>query len=180
MTIFAKNIIIMRKYILFRLFIATAIILFSMPSMAQKTFGYLSYSEVLKSIPQYKEIENQVQSLKDEYQKEMTRAEQNFSKQFAEYIDGQKNFSDNIMMKRQKELQQLMEQSLQFKEEARNLIEKARKELMQPLYDRLNAAISKVGTEKGFDYILNTDGNSYPFINPEKGEDITAAVKALL
>lgn len=168
------------KYLFHKLLIVSFAILFSMPSMAQKTFGYLSYSEVLDSIPQYQEVMKSIQLLKEEYQNEMTRAEQNFSKQFAEYIDGQKTFSDNIMMKRQKELQQLMEQSLQFKEEAKNLIDKAKKELMQPLYDKLNAAIRQIGMERGFDYILNTDGNSYPFINSEKGEDITEAVKALL
>ena len=106
----------------------------------------------------------------------MERSETEFSKQFAEYVDGQKSFPENILLKRQKELQQLMEQSLKFKQEAQQLLEKAEAELMQPVHQRLKEALYKIGMQKGFDYILNTDNNGYPFINIEKGEDITAEV----
>lgn len=149
-------------------------------AQAQKSFGYLSYSQVLHSMNDYTEVQQKIGQMRDEYSKEQDRAEQNFSRQYAEFIDGQKTFSENIMLKRQKELQQLMEQGIQFKQEARKLLKDAEKELMQPLYTKLNEAIAKVGTEKQFDYVLNTDDNAYPFINSEKGEDITEAVKGLL
>ena len=149
-------------------------------SMAQTeaTFGYLSYNSVLKNMPQYKEAQNKLQNLRNEYDKEMVRAEDNFSKQFAEYIDGQKSFSENILLKRQKELQTLMEQSLQFKEEAKKLLAKAEAETMAPVYDKLNEAIKKVGENKKLDYIINTDNNNCPFINKSKGEDVTQFVIA--
>ncbi|MBQ0141211.1 MAG: OmpH family outer membrane protein [Prevotellaceae bacterium] len=163
-----------------KIFITTLFMLISVTAMSQKTFGYLSYFKVLQSTEEYSQIQNEIQQLKDESQREMTRASENFSKQFAEYIDGQKTFSENIMMKRQKELQQLMNQSLQYRDEARKLIERAEKELMQPLYDKLNNAIQIIGAENDFEYILNTDNNSYPFINTEKGEDITEKVLILI
>lgn len=163
-----------------KIFITTLFMLISVTAMSQKAFGYLSYFKVLQSTEEYSQIQNEIQQLKDESQREMTRASENFSKQFAEYIDGQKTFSENIMMKRQKELQQLMNQSLQYRDEARKLIERAEKELMQPLYDKLNNAIQIIGAENDFEYILNTDNNSYPFINTEKGEDITEKVLILI
>ena len=183
---FKQNIYLCKKYFImntnayYKLLIAAIIFCISGLAYAQKSFGYLSYSEVLKSMPQYKEVQTRLQTLKDEYNKETERAEDNFSKMFAEYIDGQKSFSENIMMKRQKELQQLMEQSIQFKEEAKQLLKNAEKELMEPLENRLKSVIEKVGTDAGYDYILNTDGNNYPFINNAKGENITDKVKALL
>ena len=55
-------------------------------------------------------------------------------------------------------------------------IEKAEAELMQPVHQRLKEALYKIGMQKGYDYILNTDNNSHPFVNTNKGEDITAEV----
>ena len=107
----------------------------------------------------------------------MTRAEQDFSKKFAEYIDGQKTFPENIMLKRQKELQQLMEQSMQFKKEAQELLTKAEADLMEPVNARLKEAIAEVGKKRNYAYVLNTDANAYPYISGEgEAENCTDAV----
>ena len=137
-------------------------------------FGYLSYNDVLHAMPQYQQAMKSLEELKKTYDQEMERSEKDFSKKFTEYLDGQKTFPENIMLKRQKELQQLMEQSLTFKQEAQQLLDKAEKELMQPVHQKLKEALYKIGTERGYDYILNTDNNSYPFVNSQTGEDITA------
>ncbi len=148
----------------------------------RKTFGYLSYSTVMKAMPEYTQAQSSLEKLKLYYDQEMERAEDEFSKKFAEYIDGYKSFPENIMLKRQKELQQLMEQSMAFKKEAQNLLTKSEKELMEPVTARLNEVLKTIGTERNYNYILNTDGNNYPFINATngQGEDITDAVIKLI
>lgn len=166
----------MKKLILSCIVFAATIILAVAQdgSTVTKSFGYLSYDAVLKAMPAYKEAQKNLDDLKANYAKELERSETEFSKQFAEYVDGQKSFPENILLKRQKELQQLMEQSLKFKQEAQQLLEKAEAELMQPVHQRLNEALSKIGAQKGYDYIINTDNNNLPYINTNKGEDITA------
>lgn len=147
-----------------------------------KTFGYMSYTEVMKAMPEYKEAQSSLEKLKSYYDDEMNRAEQEFSKKFSEYIDGYRFFPENIMLKRQKELQQLMDQSIAFKKEAQELLTKSEKEIMQPIHERLKNVLKAIGTERRYSYILNTDGNNYPFINTEngQGEDITDAVIKML
>ncbi len=141
-------------------------------------FGYLSYNEALQSMPAYGKAQAQLKELKKQYADELARSEKEFSRQYAEYVDGQKSFPDNILLKRQKELQQLLEQGLEFKEEAKRLLEKAESELMMPIHQQLKEVLTRIGTQRGYAYILNTDNNSYPFINGELGEDITADVIA--
>jgi len=142
-------------------------------------FGFLSYDEVLKSMPEYTIVEQTMDDLKAKYNQEMERAEQEFTKKYSEYIDGQRSFPENIMLKRQKELQQLMDQSIAFKNEAKEMLAKAQKEAMAPLYTRLNNILKEIGTKEGFSFVLNTDGNSFPFISTAVGEgmDITEMVK---
>ena len=62
-----------------------------------KTFGYLSYDAVLKAMPSYAEAQKSYGDLKASYAKELERSETEFSKQFAEYVDGQKSFPENIV-----------------------------------------------------------------------------------
>ena len=153
-------------------------------SMAQDSilisahFGYLSYSETLRMMPAYTEAQKSLNKLRESYGKELERTETEFSKQYAEYVDGQKSFPENILLKRQKELQLLMEQGLKFKQEAKDLLDKAEAELMQPVHKKLKDVLFNIGKRRGYAYILNTDNNAYPFVNGDMGEDITADVIA--
>ena len=140
-------------------------------------FGYLSYSDVMKAMPEYEQAMQSIEELKATYDQEMARAEQEFSKKFAEYVEGQKAFPENIMLKRQKELQQLMEQSMLFKKEAQELLTNAEAELLAPVKERLQEAIRAVGKNRNYAYVLNTDANAYPYISDGgEAENCTDAV----
>lgn len=139
-------------------------------------FAYISYGEVLKSMPAYAAAQKSLADLRANYDNELKRTDEEFSKQFAEYVDGQRTFPENILLKRQKELQQLMEQGLEFKEEARRLLAKAETELMQPVHKQLKEVIAKLAKERGYAFVLNTDNNAAPFVDGELGDDITADV----
>lgn len=140
-------------------------------------FGYLSYNEIVYAMPEYAQALKSLEELKKSYDQEMERAEQEFSKKFTEYIDGQKSFPENIMLKRQKELQLLMEQSLKFKKEAEELLTKAEAELMAPIHNTVKEAINEVGKEHKYAYVLNTDANAYPYISGNgEAENCTDAV----
>ena len=144
-------------------------------------FGYLSYNDVMKAMPEYEQAMKSIEELKATYDQEMTRAEQEFSKKFAEYVDGQKSFPENIMLKRQKELQQLMEQSMQFKKEAQELLTNAEAELLAPVNEKLQEAINAVGKTRKYAYVLNTDANAYPYISDDgEAENCTDAVLSQL
>lgn len=145
-------------------------------------FGYFSYKEAIKSMPEYVQAQNSLEKLKQYYDQEMDRSEQEFTKKFSEFIDGYKSFPENIMLKRQKELQQLMEQSMSFKDEAQKLLTKSEEELMIPVHAKMKEALRTIGIAQNYSYILNTDNNAYPFINTTngQGEDITEAVIKLI
>lgn len=142
-----------------------------------KRFGYLSYSEAVKMLPEYDVAQKSITELKNTYDKEMNRSEAEFTSKFNEFIDGQKTFPENILLKRQKELQLLMEQSLTFKEEAKKLLQNSERDLMKPVYEKLGDILARIGQDRGYDFILNTDGDSHPYINPSRGEDVTAVVR---
>lgn len=143
-------------------------------------YGYLSYNDALHNMAGYAQAEKQVMELHEAYENELKRSEEQFSKAYAEYVEGQQTFPENILLKRQKELQSLMEQSMRFKQEARQLLAENEQKVMQPLRDRLDQAIYRVGMDRGLAFVLNTDNHAYPFLNPNVGIDVTADVLKLL
>lgn len=147
-------------------------------AMAQK-FGYMNYDAVLKAMPEYTQAQEQLDILKAKYKAEAERTDQEFNRKYSEFLDGQRDFPKNIMLKRQKELQDLLQNGVKFREECDKLVKQAEEELMTPVTSKLNVALGQVGDQMALEYIINTEGKDFLYIGPN-GIDITSAVKAKL
>lgn len=156
----------------------TLLLMLPLSVMAQK-FGYMRYENLLKSMPEYTEVQNRIAELKEQYKAETERSETEFNRKYNEFLEGQKNFPQNILLKRQKELQDLCDNGIKFREECARLLKEAEEQLMMPVTSRLNTAIGEVGIELNLEYIINIEGKNYLFIGPN-GVDITPTVKAKL
>ncbi len=162
----------MRKYGLLLLLAVLPLL-----ASAQMKFGYLSYEEAFKSLPEYALAQANLADLKAKYDAEMKRVEDEFNRKYEEFLDGQSDFAPTILQKRQTELQELLKKNVAFKAESAKLLQQAEKEAYAPLREKLSRVLSQIGTDHGYAFILNTDGDALPFVNPEMGEDISELVK---
>ena len=143
-------------------------------------FGYLSYEQALKSVPQYAIMKKQLADLEAQYQAETKRVEDEFNRKYEEFLEGQREFPKTILQKRQVELQELMEKNIAFKEEGRQELAAAEEEMTAPIKTSLSETIAKIAKERGLAFVLNTDSNACPFIDPIMGEDINTFVQDAL
>ena len=143
-------------------------------------FGYLSFEMVMKSMPEYAAMQTNLAQLREQYEAEQKRVEDDFNKKYEEFLDGQAGFPKTILQKRQSELQEMLDKNIAFKKESQQLLANAESTMMEDLKSTITAALVELGQERGYAFILNTDQNAVPFINPELGEDITEEVKAKL
>lgn len=139
-------------------------------------YGYLSYDSVFQAMPEYATIQVGLQALRDKYEAEQKRVEDDFNKKYEEFLDGQAHFPKTILQKRQSELQEMLDKNTAFKRQGQALLNDAEASVRQKLQAALDAAITTVGQEGGYAFILNTDQHAAPFINPQMGEDVTQAV----
>lgn len=139
-------------------------------------YGYLSVDSVLHSLPDYTIAKHKLSDLKAKYDAEMKRVEDEFNTKYQFFLQDQQELAPSILQKRQAELQELMDKNVAFKAKARQLLQEAEEEAMSPIRDKVNTAIRLVGEKRGLAFVLNTDNNAAPFLNPTFGEDITAAV----
>ena len=165
----------MKKILLF-------IILFSTTFAAhaqerQFKFGFISCEAAIKAMPEYTTIQKNLADLRNKYDAETKRSENEFNKKYEEFLDGQRDFAPTILQKRQAELQNMMEKNVAFKNESRRLLLQAEKDAYAPLRAKLAAALQTIGRERGYAFILNTDNNAVPFVDLSQGEDVTALVR---
>ncbi len=143
-------------------------------------FGFLSYDAAMQSMPEYANFLTSMAQLREKYEAEQQRVENDFNKKYEEFLDGQAGYPKTILQKRQSELQEMLTKNIAFKKESQQLLSKAEAEAKAPLQQKLADALAKIGQERGFAFILNTDVNAVPWLNVACGENITEAVKELL
>jgi len=161
----------MRKTILL-----TLLCVMSLGMKAQTTApvcAFFSLEKVVKAMPDYAIAQRNINELQAKYDEETKRSEDEFNKKYEEFIDVQNELAPSIRNKRQAELKDMIEKNVAFKAESVKLMQQASAEAMQPLREKVGAALSKLAAEKGYIFVLNTDNDAVPYINPSAGEDIT-------
>ncbi len=136
-------------------------------------FGYINFSETIKMLPEYAKAQESVRQLQNEYAKEVERSETEFYRQYTEYLHGQDLLSATIVMKRQKELQQLYDNSMTFKKNFRDSLNVERKRLLEPLELKVMKSVNKIGKKLRLDYVIDLSAHTYLYIDDEKGVDIS-------
>ncbi|MDY5370016.1 MAG: OmpH family outer membrane protein [Prevotella sp.] len=163
-----------------KLFLLIVLGVFSLTANAQTRFGYFSFDNVLKSMPDYVMAQRSIDDLRQKYDAEMKRAEDEFNSKYEEFLDVQKDLVPAILRKRQAELQEMMQKNINFKNESQRLLKQAEADAFAPVKNKLYNALTKVGQAQGYAFILNTDGDACPYVNPEMGEDATELIKEAL
>ena len=143
-------------------------------------FGYLSYAAALQAMPEYAIVQKKMADLRQQFQAETLRVEDEFNRKYEEFLEGQREFPKTILQKRQTELQELMERNIKFKENSQEELSNTEKNLMAPLKIRLIETIGKIGRDRGYAFIVDTDNQALPFINPTMGDDVTQLVQNAL
>ena len=149
---------------------------FLMLSAQEGKFGFIDFNGALRRMPDYIAAEANLSNIQSEYQDELDRSKREFERQYIEFMMEQDHLSASIVAKRQKELQLLMDNNAQFKDNVQMELESKRDEMLLPLKKKLMTAVSEVCVEQNLDYVVDTGKGTYLYINQEKGVDISEMV----
>lgn len=163
----------MRKLLL--LFIFSPLVL-----MSQSKFGYFSYRTVLDSLPQYHAAMENYGKLKQRCLKEVDHNEQELTRFYVAFLDGHRDFPEPILRKRQKELQQMIDNSIMFRDQLKAWLRHAKDSLAASSYQLVDSALPRVCDELSLSYIIDIDKGGYKYINPIFGQDITQDVISVI
>ena len=149
-------------------------------SAQEGKFGFIDFNATLRRMPEYLEAEINLRKIQNEYHEEIERSKREFERQYIEFMLEQDHLSASIVAKRQKELQLLMDNNAQFRDNVQLELEARRDEMLMPIKKKLLSAVSDVCTGQNLDYVVDTGKGTYLYINQEKGVDITDPVYEIL
>ena len=154
-----------------------AVLLTASVSSAQK-IGYINSQKVLASYKEAQDAQARFEKLNREWEEEAREMQRQFQ-EMGEQLESQKLLlSEERQAEKQQELQSLYMKIQQFQNDKWGQTGEAvrkNEEVMQPVIDKINSAIAKVGEEERFDYIFDTVAGNILYASPSQ-TDLTDLV----
>ena len=94
--------------------IALLLLLVAPMSLFAQKFAHFKSMDIIPVMPEYAKAQTDIQALQKQYEDEIKRASDEFSKKFAEYQQEQKTLPQNIQERRQKELHECRKKVYSF------------------------------------------------------------------
>ena len=145
---------------------------------AQAKFGHVNTQEIIQAMPEYDKAKNEIDALQKQYEADLKSMQDELQKKGEAFDKEQATLPDNIKQRRQQELQDMYTKIQQSYQDNQQALAKAQQEKMQPIQQKVMDAITAVGKEGGYIYIMEMGSQLY--ISSTLSTDVTAAVKTKL
>ncbi len=155
-------------------------ILFALPmSVFAQKFGTVDIEAIIPNMSEYAAVQTQVNAASTKYQEEFDKLQEEMNKKMSEYQNLEKDATtpESIKERRIQEMQELNEKINQFRNTAQQDLQRQQAQLMAPVEQKFNEALTAVGQEGGYTFIFPVGVAMYTGTDVV---DVTAAVKAKL
>ena len=99
---------------------------------------------------------------------------------YATYEQMSANWTPSVLATKQQELQDLQARLQQYQQNAQMDMNNLQQQLMGPISQKANEAVTKVGKANGLIYVFDLSSGAVPYFDAAQSMDITAQVKAEL
>lgn len=141
--------------------------------------GYTDHEIIIVNMPQYRQVQSQLQQRFQGGQQEMQAMYQDYQERLDRYQKQQALLNEERRAEREQELMQLQQQIQEAAEEREQQLNEQEAELMAPLFERVQTAIDAVAQERNLDLVLRANAGNQPiilYVNPNSVADITLDV----
>lgn len=170
-----------------RLLITTVALLFVTSSVyAQKlNIGYIHSQKILATYKEAIDVQKKVEELNSQWEKEGLEMQKELQQLQEQFESQSLLLSESKKAEKAQEIQALYLRIQQFQQEkwapGQGEIFKKERELMEPVLEKINSVISKIGEEEKFDYIFDTAQGNILFVGEKQSQnDLTDKVLAEL
>lgn len=141
--------------------------------------GYTDHEVIIVNMPDYQDVQEQLQSEYQGSQQELQTLYQDYQDKLEKYQKQQALLSEERRQEREAELMQLQQQIQQQAQQKDQALAQREAELMQPILEKVQAAIDKVAEAQGLDLVLRSQVGTQPvilYVNEDSITDITLDV----
>lgn len=136
-------------------------------SQAQLKIGHVNFEEIMSALPETDSAQAILEKESKEFQAAYEELTVAYNQLYDEYQKGLSSYTTIAKKTKEDELLDKQKRMAEFEQNASTLLQKRNAELVTPLIDKINIAISKVATENGFTYILDISKGSVVFTSKD-------------
>jgi len=118
-------------------------------------------------MPESDSAQNSLESDSNEFRSMLDNMQVEYNKKLIEYQENFDSYSQVIRKTKETELVELQNRIQEFQQNATQQLQQRNLELMQPIYNKIQAAIDKVATNLRFTYIFDISNGSVVFTSDE-------------
>ncbi len=156
-----------------------ALIIPSTQIFAQKSelkFGHVNVQEIMSMMPERDSARQELQEYNQMLQQEMQAMQQEYQRKLQNYQENVENYSESIRQSKEQELSDMQRRIQEFQSTAQQDFQQKQAEILQPIMQKIENAIKRVGQRNNFIYIFDTSAGAVVY-KSEQSKDVTAMVK---
>lgn len=162
-------------------FFLTLVALVALPlaMMAQEQkVAIVDVATILTQLPETKAMQTELDNLLKKYEDTHVAMQEEFQKKYEAYAAEREGLLETIRTRREQEIQDLAKRIEDLQQVAQQDYQRKQVELLTPIQKKVKDAITAVGNENNYTYIL--DASTILFMNNNSAIDATAKVRAKL
>ena len=160
---------------LLKLITAAFLILAPLSISAQSNVAHINVQQLISEMPEVVAAQSELAKLEKDYTTQIDNAFKEFQTKAQSYSADAANQTDVTNQARQKELESMQTNLQEFRDSAAQELQKKQMDLMTPLLEKARDAITKVGKEQGFNYVIDSSPNGGLIL--AEGKDLLDDVK---
>lgn len=163
--------------------IVIALSVFSVVSLASAQgfkFGHLNMQEVIFLMDETDSARVEMEKFNSEMQETYNAMAQEFETKYRTYQEMAANWTPSVRATKEQELADLQNRLQQYQQNAQMDMNNLQQQLMGPISQKANEAVTKVGKANGLIYVFDLSSGAVPYFDAAQSMDITAQVKAEL
>lgn len=161
----------MKKFV-----VSTLVLMFAMPALANKV-GYIDMQKVVQGTKAGKKAKENLDGEFKKRKEGLDKKKADIEKMGMDLEKKKTVLSEEVLGKKQMELQEEMMKFQKVVAENQMEIQKKEKDLLEPILDKLKKTIERVAQEKGFTMVLEKQGQNVLFAQKDMdlSEDVIKA-----
>ena len=158
-----------------RISLIALLLVFSFSTFAQSKIAHINTTELVASMPEMNDAKTELEKLAKTYETDIQTMAAELQSKVKQYDSEAAAQTDEENAKRLQEVQGMEQSIRQYQAQAQQELQKKEFDLLKPITEKAQAAISKVADAMGFDYVLDsTQGQGVIIAN---GADLMIEVK---
>lgn len=127
--------------------------------------GYLNSVALLLSMDATQKAEKELADYEKRLVKQLENKQKEFQGKYEALQQEAEGLAESMLQLRMQELQTLENSIMQYQNVSQQELAQKRQELMSPIEQKIQKAIDKVASERGYDYVIDASSNSLVYGN---------------